>query len=142
MVGNPPHLGGTTYINAPVVPVALDLLDAEGKVFLHYDPKPFILATLQSPVFENSTFTSSPKPTQITDAIQRAEFWNTMAPDWHTLLLASLKQGRTMQVPHGFYFYALKKNGECCRFVLVDINEFGNLLPGNRDRHYHPNGRR
>jgi hypothetical protein len=128
MVGNPPHLGGTTYINAPVVPVALDLLDAEGKVFLHYDPKPFILATLQSPVFENSTFTSSPTPTQITDAIQRAEFWNTMKPDWHTLLLASLKQERTMQVPHGFYFYALKKNGACCLFVLVDINEFGNLL--------------
>jgi hypothetical protein len=51
-----------------------------------------------------------------------------MAPDWHTLLLASLKQERTMQVPNGFYYYALKKNGKCCLFVLVDINEFGNLL--------------
>jgi hypothetical protein len=128
MVGNPPQRGGTTYINAPVVPVALDLLNPDGTVFLHYDPQPFILPTLQSPVFENSTFTSSPTPTQITDAIQRAEFWNTMAPDWHTTLLSSLKQARTMQVPSGFYFYALKGNGTCCRFVLIDINEFFNLL--------------
>ena len=51
-----------------------------------------------------------------------------MAPDWHTMLLATLKQERTMQVPSGFYFYALKGNGTCCRFVLIDINEFFNLL--------------
>jgi hypothetical protein len=43
MVGNPPQHGGTTNINAPVVPVALDLLNPDGSVFLHYDPKPFIL---------------------------------------------------------------------------------------------------
>jgi hypothetical protein len=128
MVGNPPQFGGTTNINAPVVPVALDLLNSDGSVFLHYDPKPYILPTLQSPLFENSTFTSSPVPTQITDAIQRAEFWSTMAPDWHTMLLGSLKQERTMQVPSGFYYYALKSNGTCCLFVLIDINEFGNLL--------------
>jgi len=128
MVGNPPQKGGTTNINAPVVPVALDLLNPDGTVFLHYDPKPYILPTLQSPLFQNSTFTSSPAPTQITDAIQRAEFWSTMAPDWHTMLLASLKQQRTMQVPAGFYYYALKGNGKCCLYVLVDANEFGNLL--------------
>jgi hypothetical protein len=128
MVGNPPERGGTTNINAPVVPVAVDLLKPDGSVFLHYDPTPFILPTLQSPLFENSTFTSSPKPTQVTDAVQRAEFWSTMAPDWHTMLLATLKQERTMQVPSGFYFYRLHKNGTCCRFVLIDINEFFNLL--------------
>jgi len=128
MVGNPPQKGGTTNINGPVVPVALDLLNPDGTVFLHYDPTPFILPTLQSPVFQNSIFTSSPTPTQITDAVQRAEFWSTMAPDWHTLLLGSLKQERTMQVPAGFYYYALQGNGKCCRFVLIDINEFENLL--------------
>ena len=128
MVGNPPQLGGTTNINAPVVPVAVDLLNPDGSVFLHYDPKPFLLPALQSPLFENSTFSSSPAPTQITDAIQRAEFWSTMAPDWHTMLLATLKQERTMRVPSGSYFYALKGNGTCCRFVLIDINEFFNLL--------------
>jgi hypothetical protein len=128
MVGNPPARGGTTSINAPVVPVALDLLNPDGSVFLHYDPKPFILPTLQSPLFQNSTFTSSPIPTQITDAIQRAEFWSSMAPDWHTMLLGSLKQERTMQVPAGFYYYALKNSGACCLFVLIDGDEFDNLL--------------
>jgi hypothetical protein len=128
MVGNPPQLGGTTYINAPVVPVAVELLNPDGSVFLTYDPKPYILPTLQSPLFENSSFSSSPIPTQITDAIMRAEFWNTMAPDWHTLLLGSLKTERTMQVPSGFYYYALKSNGDCCLYVLIDYDEFGNLL--------------
>jgi hypothetical protein len=74
MVGNPPERGGTTNINAPVVPVAVDLLNPDGSVVLHYDPTPFILPALQSPLFENSTFTSSPKPSQVTDAVQRAEF--------------------------------------------------------------------
>lgn len=128
MVGNPPQKGGTTNINAPVVPVALDLLNPDGTVFLHYEVKPYILPTLQSPLFENSTFSSSPTPTQITDAIMRAEFWSVMAPDWHTMLLGSLKQERTMQVPSGYYYYALKSNGDCCLYVLIDINEFGNLL--------------
>jgi hypothetical protein len=128
MVGNPPQKGGTTNINAPVVPVALDLLNPDGTVFLHYEVKPFILPTLQSPLFENATFSSSPTPTQITDAVQRAEFWSVMASDWHTMLLGSLKQERTMQVPSGGYYYALKSNGDCCLFVLIDYNEFGNLL--------------
>jgi hypothetical protein len=128
MVGNPPERGGTTRINAPVVPVAVDLLNPDGSVFLHSDPTPFILPTLQSPIFESATFTSSPAPTQITDAVQRAEFWNAMAPDWHTMLLGSLKQQRTIQVPSSSYFYALKNNGKCCLFVLIDINEFFNLL--------------
>jgi hypothetical protein len=128
MVGNPPQKGGTTNINAPVVPVSLDLLNPDGTVLLHYEVKPFVLRTLQSPLFQNSTFSSSPAPTQITDAIMRAEFWSVMAPDWHTMLLGSLKQERTMQVPSGFYYYALKGNGDCCLFVLLDINEFGNLL--------------
>jgi hypothetical protein len=128
MVGNKPGRGGTTTINAPVVPVSLDLLNPDGSVFLHYDPQPFILPALQSPLFQNSTFSSSPAPTQITDAIQRAEFYNTMPPDWHTMLYASLKQERTMKVPSDFYFYSLKSNGKCCRFVLIDINEFFNLL--------------
>ncbi|HYK48556.1 MAG TPA: hypothetical protein VEU94_02440 [Terriglobales bacterium] len=128
MVGNKPERGGTTTIHAPVVPVSLDLLNPDGSVFLHYDPQPFILPALQSPLFQNSTFTSSPIPTQITDAVQRAEFFNTMAPDWHTMLYASLKQERTMKVPADSYFYSLKNNGKCCRFVLIDINAFFNLL--------------
>jgi hypothetical protein len=128
MVGNSPQKGGTTSINAPVVPVSLNLLDKNGNIVYTYSPKPFILPTLYSPVFQNATYSSSDVPTQISDAVSRAEFWSTMAPDWHTELNASLKPTRTMNVPYGFYFYRLNPNGTCCRFVLIDIGEFGNLL--------------
>src|SRR5438270_3991846 len=30
MVGNPPQMGGTTTINAPIVPLSLDLRNADG----------------------------------------------------------------------------------------------------------------
>src|SRR5258708_3074055 len=86
MVGNPPQHGGTTNINAPVVPVALDLLNPDGSVFLHYDPKPFILPTLQSPLFQNSPFTSSPAPTQI--ALDQSGFQTAR----HDLLKQLLEQ--------------------------------------------------
>jgi hypothetical protein len=33
-----------------------------------------------------------------------------------------------MQVPSGYYYYSLKNNGTCCLYVLIDIDEFGNLL--------------
>src|SRR5258708_10516218 len=49
MVGKLPQNGGTTYVNAPVVPVSLDLLDSNGNVALHYSVKPFIVPTLYSP---------------------------------------------------------------------------------------------
>jgi len=128
MVGNPPQRGGTTTINAPVVPVAVTLLNPDGSVLYTYEPTPFVAPALGSPLFQNATFSSSPTPTQITDAIMRAEFWNVMAPDWHTMLAASQKTTRTMSVPSGYYYYQLKKNGQCCEYVLIDFNEFGNLL--------------
>ena len=128
MVGNPPQRGGTTTIDAPVVPVAVALLNPDGSVLYTYQPTPFVEPALGSPLFQNATFSSSPTPTQITDAIMRAEFWNVMASDWHTMLAASQKTTRTMAVPSGYYYYQLKKNGQCCEYVLIDIDEFGNLL--------------
>lgn len=128
MVGNPPSKGGTTYINAPVVPVILQLLDSSGNVLYTYDPEPYILKFLLSPVFQNSTYTSSDVPTQFVDSVMRAEFWSTMNPSWHTLLNGSLKPSRVMAIPPQYYYYRLNPSGSCCAFVLVDINEFGNLL--------------
>jgi hypothetical protein len=128
MVGNPPQRGGTTTFDAPVVPVSLDLLDAKGKVRYHYDPLPDVMPVLYSPLFQNFFFTSSSVPTQYTDAIQRAEFFHKAPTDWHTLLEASLKTRRNMAIPKGKYFFQLKKNGACCRYVLVDLVEFENRV--------------
>jgi hypothetical protein len=133
-VGNPPQMGGTTTFHAPIVPVSIDLLDANGQVRvvnghpLHSDVTPFIQPTVNSPVFQNFTYSSSDVPTQFTDAVQRAEFFERAKSDWHTLLAPSVKTARTIQVPLGKYAFSLNPDGTCCHFVLVEINTFINLL--------------
>ena len=150
-IGNPPQLGGTTLINAPVVPVSVELRDAAGNPRsvnghpLFSDVTPFIAPTLASPVFQNFSYSSSDVPTQFTDAVQRAEYFNKAKSDWHTLLVPSQKTGRVMHINqdpnctsdekpsggltgHCNYRLSLNANGTCCRFILADINVFGNLL--------------
>jgi hypothetical protein len=81
-----------------------------------------------SPVFSNTSFTSSDVPTQINDAIQKAEFGNHARPDWHTLLQPAVKTTQRMVLIRGTYRFALNGDGKCCRFVLVDFNTFANEL--------------
>ncbi|MBV9341997.1 MAG: hypothetical protein JO159_14065 [Acidobacteria bacterium] len=130
MGGGLPQLGGTTVFDAPIVPVSLDLLDYDGSLRvvnghpLHASVKPFVNAVVNSPVFETADYSSSDVPTQFSDAVLRAEFYNLMKPDWHTLLRPSVKSERTLSVPRGKYFFALNRDGSCCAFVLVDIKAF------------------
>lgn len=134
MAGGRPEQGGTTAFDAPIVPVSLDLLDHDGSVRvingqrLHYSVQPFIAPVLDSPVFQNSEYSSSDVPTQFVDAVQRASFYSVMQPDWHTLLKPSVKTERALSIPRGHYFFALNKDGTCCAFVLVDINVFSDQL--------------
>lgn len=134
MVGKQPQKGGTTTIDAPIVPVVLELLDSDGTIRvvnghkLRYSPAPFVTPAFNSPTFQNYTYSSSDVPTQFDDAIQRAEFYNVMKSDWHTLLNPAVKTTRVMRIPRGSYFFALNPDGTCCTFVLVDIGEFVNLL--------------
>lgn len=161
MVGNPPEHGGTTVFNAPVVPVSLDLRNANGtrryvKVVnntvvtctddptddtitppgcqrLFSDVTPFIQPFVNGPVFNGlANYSSSPVPTQITDAVQRAEFGNHARADWHTLLAESLKAPEVMTLLRGTYQFALNADGSCCFFVLIAENVFNNeLFPQN-----------
>jgi len=134
MAGGRPELGGATRFDAPIIPVSLDLLDYDGSVRqvngrkLHYSVEPYVNAVVNSPVFQNAEYTSSDVPTQFADSVQRAAFYNAMQPDWHTLLRPSVKAGRTLAIPRGAYYFALREDGSCCAFVLVDINVFSNLL--------------
>jgi len=89
---------------------------------------------LGSPVFSNFTYSSGADPTQFSDAIQRAQYFNKMKPDWHTLLLAAPKPALTMHIrqsancPTGpksagcNYTFSLNADGTCCRFILVNDN--------------------
>jgi hypothetical protein len=133
-IGNPPQLGGTTTINAPVVPVIMDLRNADGTPRfvngkpLVSDPTPFVQPVLNSPVFQDASFTSSGTPTQFTDAVQRAEYFGKAKADWHTRLAPSVKTTRRMVLKRGTYQFALNPDGTCCRFILVDFNTFVNAL--------------
>ena len=156
MVGNDPAHGGTTIINAPVVPVSVDLRNANGspryvKVVngsvvtctdgangtapsdpackrLFSDVSSFVQPFLNGPVFRTAMYSSSPVPTQITDAVQRAEFGNHARADWHTLLAPSVKTARVMTLKRGTYQFALNGDGTCCAFILVDEGTFESKL--------------
>jgi hypothetical protein len=79
---------------------------------------------LDSPVFSNAHYTSSDAPTQFADAVARAEYFKSAKQDWHTLLVPSVKTGRTMTLIRGTYQFALNGDGSCCFFVLIDFNTF------------------
>ena len=127
MIGQMPQHGGTTVINAPIVPVNVDLLNTDGSVRFHLDATQYVNNVVNSPVFQNSVYTSSSTPTQFTDAVQRAEFDKSAKSDWHTLLNPSVKPARTMRIPRGTYKFATYSDGSIA-YVLVDYNTFGNLL--------------
>jgi hypothetical protein len=126
--------GETTRIGAPIVPVNLDLRNADGTPRfvngqrLFSDATQFVRPVLASPVFSNTTYDSSERPTQFTDAIQRAEFFRMSDDDWHTLLQPRVATARTMVLLRGTYQFALNSDGSCCLFVLIDEQTFGNAL--------------
>jgi hypothetical protein len=140
-VGNPPQMGRTTLINAPIQPVNIELDDANGNLrFVNGQPlislaTPYVAPVLGSPVFSNFTYTSGADPTQFSDAIQRAQAFSKMKPDWHTLLVPATKAPLTMHIrqsatcptgPHSAgcnYVFSLNADGTCCRFILVSDNQ-------------------
>jgi hypothetical protein len=111
-VGNPPQHRGTTLINAPIVPVIVDLRNEDGspRFFngqpLVSSPDAFVTPILNSPVFAFSNWSSSSVPTQLIDAAQRASYFSSAKDDWHTLLVPSVKPARRMVLNRGTYFFA------------------------------------
>jgi hypothetical protein len=83
MVGRNPTKGSTTT-TIPVTIVPLLLKFSNGKSF---DGTQQVTSTTISPLFQNAQFTSG--TTQYGDAVQRAEFWNsvsTTSPNYHVLV--------------------------------------------------------
>jgi len=139
-VGNPPQMGRTTVINAPIQPVNIELDDKDGNLRfvgghpLISDATQFVTPVLESPVFSDFTYSSGADPTQFSDAIQRAQYFNKMKPDWHTLLGPSPQPVLTVHIrqaaacPTGpnfagcNYVFSLNADGTCCRYILVNDN--------------------
>jgi hypothetical protein len=123
-----------TRFRAPVVPVTVDLRNADGSPRfvngqrLISSPAAYVAPTLASPIFQPTGYSSSFTPTQFTDAILRAEFYGTASQQWHTLLDPSVQPGLTMVLVAGTYLFSLNSDGTCCAFILVDENTFSNAL--------------
>jgi hypothetical protein len=97
MIGNNPQLGGTTVIPANITTVSVQLLNANGGVLTTVPFAPFEDLTEDSPNFRDSNY--SVGRTQYGDAVQRAEFFSVMAPDWHTKLAPQIVNRAVIQVP-------------------------------------------
>jgi len=147
MIGNAPNNHGTTTINSPIVPIIMDLRNADGSPrFVNGKPlvssaEQYVQPVLDSPVYANSTYSSSSTPTQFTDAVQRAEYFSKAKADWHTILQPSVKTTRRMILPRGTYQFSLNPDGTCCAFILVDFGTFANaLFPATADNTTTPIG--
>ncbi|HWE83870.1 MAG TPA: hypothetical protein VG267_02930 [Terracidiphilus sp.] len=109
MIGNDPRLGGTTEYSAAIDEVSLQLLNADGSVFTTVPFSPFENMTLESPNFEPLDYRSGHQ-VEYADAIHRAEFYNTMKANWHTLLIPHVVNRVTIQVP--FFVNLQLSNGD------------------------------
>jgi len=97
MIGNNPLLGGKTEIPAKITAVSLNLLNAPAG-FSASVPFSFEDLLTDSPNFEEANYTSG-RHIQFGDAVQRAEFFNTMGENWHTVLDPSIVSRVTIDIP-------------------------------------------
>ena len=98
MVGNHPLAGGTTVVPARMSFVSLQLLNADGSTFKNVPFAPFEQLMLESPNFEPLNYRSG-RNIEFGDAVHRAQFFNRMGQDWHTVLVPHVKNRVTITVP-------------------------------------------
>jgi len=97
MIGNDPLLGGKTEIPAKITTVSLNLLNVPAG-FSASVPFSFEDLLTDSPNFEEADY-SSGHHIQFGDAVQRAEFFNTMGENWHTTLDPRVENRVTFDIP-------------------------------------------
>ncbi len=96
MIGGQPLVGKTTP--AKIAEVSLTLLNADGSTLTTVPFAPFESLTLQSPNFKVTNYRSGTQ-IQFADAVQRAEFFNGRASNWHTVLQPSVVNRVNITVP-------------------------------------------
>jgi hypothetical protein len=97
MIGNNPLLGGRTDIPAKITTVSLNLLNVPAG-FSSSVPFSFEDLLTDSPNFEEADYTAG-RHIQFGDAVQRAEFFNTMGENWHTVLDPNIVSRVTIDIP-------------------------------------------
>ena len=128
----------TTRIDVDIVPVVVDLLNADGsqrflpgpggtQVPMVLDPAAQVPVVLQSPLFQNATYSSSDRPTQFNDAVHRASFYRMSDDDWHTVMRPVVRPARHMRLIRGSYRFAADANGNVV-YTLIQSDVFASLL--------------
>jgi hypothetical protein len=98
MIGGDPQVGKTTTFRAPIDEVSLQLLNADGSTFAVVPFAPFEDLVLESPNFNTTNYRSGAN-IQFADAVQRAQYFSRMAPNWHTVLQPTVVSRVTITVP-------------------------------------------
>jgi hypothetical protein len=124
LVGAPPRNGGTTQIPTQIVAVSLlfeGVLEQDGEPII-LDPGPVLSRVQGSPNFRPYSYQTG--LTQFADAVQRAQFFKVMNPDWHTLLGApQMLQPVTIDVQAGMAkVYRNRSTG--VTYAVVDTRFF------------------
>jgi len=86
LVGRKPQAGGSTLVPTQIIPISLFFEEfvEESGAHVILDPAPILPRVENSPNFRNAQYPTG--FTQFADAVQRAQFFHTMAQDWHTVL--------------------------------------------------------
>jgi hypothetical protein len=98
MAGNDPKLGCSTVFPGLILETSWQLLNADGTVFKTVSFDPFEKLFLESPNFEPLTYRSG-RNIEFGDAVHRAQFFNSMKNNWHTLIIPRVVDKITIQVP-------------------------------------------
>ncbi len=124
MVGGAPERGETTRIDTQLIPISMffeGFVDKQGNPIV-LDVSPLIDPMRNSPNYRRATYRSG--FTQFGDAVQRAEFFHAMEPDWHTLINEPRQlPAVTLDIPKGAAtLFRNRSNGQI--FAVLDINFF------------------
>jgi hypothetical protein len=102
MVGDKPQSGHSTTIRTQLIAVTLffdGYVDSAGEPIV-LSPAPILPQVQASPNFRNAVYQTG--ITQFADAVQRAQFYRIMGPDWHTLLgTPEVLKPVVIEVPRG-----------------------------------------
>jgi hypothetical protein len=124
VVGGRPQAGGATRIPTQLIPVAMlfeEFADQNGDPVI-LDPSPIMNRIANSPNFRAYSYPTG--PTQFADAVQRAQFFHQMAPDWHTLLQPpEMLHPVVIDVPRGAA-KVYRNPGTGSVYAVVDTNFF------------------
>lgn len=128
VVGADPHAGGITRVPTQLKPVALlfeGYEDDKGEPIV-LSPEPVVMSVRNSPNFRSAQYQTG--FTQFADAVQRAQFYNSMGADWHTLLeLPAILKPLIMVVPKNSA-KVFRNAGTGAVYAIVDTDFFVSQL--------------